>query len=164
MPGVLSSPCVNTVSLAGVTSMTRWLNWSLMRVLPLARRTARVGSGAELLPNSVLVRYSHTGCVRGIDLDDAIVVRIRDQSVAVAQPAGERRAADRASRGELPHELPGRRHFDDAVVVLVGDQDMTVLEQFGAVRVVELISSRPRHERHAVLPDDLAPEIHQNDP
>src|SRR6266404_3363429 len=49
------------MSLAGVTSMTRWLNWSLISVLPLATRTARVGSGAELLPDSVLVRYSQTG-------------------------------------------------------------------------------------------------------
>ena len=64
---------------------------------------------------------------------------VAEQGVAVVQPAGERRAADRTSRGELPHELLGGRHFDDAVVVLVGDQDVTVLQQLGAVRVVELV-------------------------
>jgi len=112
------------MSLAGVISMTRLLNWSLMSVLPLARRTARVGSGAELVPDSVSVRYSQTTVSAAL----TSTMRLLFASViSVFRCAAGWRTppVDRACSGKLPHELLACRHFDDAVVVLVGNQDVT---------------------------------------
>jgi hypothetical protein len=101
-----------------------------------SRVAVRIGIG-EVLPDNVLV---------AIDLDDAGVIRIRDEGIAVFQPAGESNTAHRIVDGRvtatvLPHDLAGAINLNGAVVVFVADKDVAILQTFGAVRIVELLRS-----------------------
>ena len=81
--------------LAWFTSMTRWLYWSLIRVWPLASRTARVGSGPvprdRLQPAPVQVKYSHTG----LSLASTSTIRLLLESVSNVLPLRSRLAKAR---------------------------------------------------------------------
>lgn len=83
-----------------------------MSVCPFARRTARVGRGPVpprgLLPGSVLVKYSHT--TASVDLDDAPVIGVAEQGVAVLETAREGDATHCAAGRELIYGAPAVIH------------------------------------------------------
>ena len=118
----------------------------------------------EVLPHDVLVL---------IDLDDAVVIRVRDQGVAVLQPAGKsnttHRIADvRVAAAVLPDNIAAERDrardLDGAVVIFVADENVAVLQKLCAVRIVELIGTVAGDARGAVLPDDsIGSDIDLND-
>jgi hypothetical protein len=109
-------------------------------------RIARQAFVRHVLPHHVITR---------INLDDPVVVRVRDQRVSIRQSAGEGDAAHSAVRRVRRQDLVVSIHLDRAVVVLVGDQHVAVGEQLSAVRVLELIGVAARQPGGAVLPDDL---------
>src|SRR6266478_8682207 len=71
--------------------MTRLLNWSLMRVSPLRKRTARVGSGAATLNGSVSVKY----CQTTLSLASTSTMRALPESVRRVWPLSRRLAKAR---------------------------------------------------------------------
>ena len=93
--------------------------------MPLGQVAACAVAG-EVLPHDVFI---------GVNLDDTVVIRIRDQRVAVLEPAGKRDTTDRivdrrVAAAVLPDnvatERGRRRDLERAVVRLVADQNVTV--------------------------------------
>ena len=129
------------------TYRTRWQRATA------SRQVAGCARAGEALPDNVLV---------GINFDDTGVIRIRDQRVAVLQPAGKSdttyRIVDvRVAAAVLSDNLAraGVCDLNSAVVVLVADEDVTVLQQQGAGRIDELVRTVAADARGAVLPDKL---------
>jgi len=83
-----------------------------------------IGIG-KVFPHNVLV---------AVNFDDARVIRIRNERVAVLQPAGERDTAHRIvdvriTTAVLPDDPAVAGNLDRAVVVFVADEDVTVLQK-----------------------------------
>src|ERR1019366_8189590 len=119
-----------------------------------SRQVAACAVAGEVLPHYVLV---------SINLDDTVVIRIRDQGVAVFEPAGKRDTTDgivdrRVAAAVLPDNVAAKRdrgrNLERAIVVFVADKNVAVLQKLGAVRVVELIGTVAGNARGAILPDD----------
>src|SRR5579871_1204494 len=92
-----------------------------------------------------------------IHLQNAVVVGVGYERVAVVQAAGEGGAAELSAGGAsvAPDNFVFARNFDNAVVGLISDEDVTVLQKFGAVRAVELIGCIAGDTGLSVLPDDF---------
>ena len=93
-----------------------------------------------------------------IGFDDAAVVGVGDEGVAVGEPAGKGHTAEgyTASLCVRVHDSAwsGVRDFKGLVVVLVGDEDVSSGEQFCGVGIVESV----------VLPhDDFIGATHLDD-
>src|SRR3989441_5823100 len=111
------------------------------------RRIAAETGVGEVLPDRVVL---------GIDFDDATVVGVSEQSIAVGEPARESEAADRpvGAKGRDDAARGGVRDLDGAVVVLVGDEDVAVSEQLGGVGIVELVGTIAGDAVLPILPHD----------
>src|SRR6202521_787381 len=108
-----------------------------------SRQVAAGTVTGEVLPHDVLVL---------IDLDDTVVIRVRDQRVAVLQPAGKsdtthRFAVVRVTAAVLPDNIAAKwelgRDLESAVVVFVADENVAVLQKLCAIRVVEPLPATP---------------------
>src|SRR5260370_15830241 len=66
----------------------------------------------------------------------------------------------------LPNDgVVGTPHLDDALIALVRDEDVSTVWQICVLhRRVELVGSKPGDAELAVLPDDVAATVHENDP
>ena len=125
-----------TFGVVGAIQAVEAVAWRVEQVFPLARRTARVGSGAELLPDSVLVRYSHTGASAALTSTMRLLFAAARQgragrrdavpeiSVRGPEPLGVVRSDDAAGTGfvravpELPHDgVRVRIDLDDELII-----------------------------------------------
>lgn len=119
------------------------MNWSLIKVLPLASRTARVGKGPDgLLPARIASVELPEHLAGFIGLDNAAVIRVSDKRVAVGEAAGKGHAAKMYASGAVKrgHDgaWQGMRDLDGSIAVLIGDQNVAVGEQLGSIGIVKL--------------------------
>src|ERR1035437_4555344 len=140
-----------------------------------SRQVAACAVAGEVLPHYVLV---------SINLDDTVVIRIRDQGVAVFEPAGKRDTTDgivdrRVAAAVLPDNVAAKRdrgrNLERAIVVFVADKNVAVLQKLGAVRVVEaigkprilyrcieLIGATTSNPKLPILPNNVASAVDQD--
>jgi hypothetical protein len=108
LPGYLNHPVVELVADQGIAiAQANSPGWCWTGIAS----SLQVG---HILPHDRVVR---------IDLHRAVVVRVRDERVAIIQPARKCRTIDRPSSGELLDDVPVRFNLNDAIVALVCDQD-----------------------------------------
>jgi len=78
-----------------------------------------------------------------IGFDDAAVVGVGDEGIAVGEAAGKGHTAEGDAAGLCIGVHDSARHgvrdFKGLVVVLVGDEDVSIFEQFGGVGIVQSV-------------------------
>ncbi len=125
------------------------------------------GSGSRIAARAIAGGELPDDRVGGIDFDDEIVASIGKKSVAVRKATGESHGAGGSSSGERRDDGAGRtvhvRDFDDALVGLIGDQYVAVGQESVGDGSVELVGAEAGDAELAVLPNDGASLINEQD-